>query len=62
MFYLFQPLLSADFVNALFTSGVSHNSNNPPRNGYFLVDIYVWDLYVYGWDFDVYGSHFYVYE
>jgi hypothetical protein len=25
------------------------------RNGYFLVDIYVWNLYVYGWDFDVYG-------
>jgi hypothetical protein len=31
MFYLFQPLPGADFVNGLFTSGGSHNSNNPPN-------------------------------
>jgi hypothetical protein len=25
------------------------------RNENFLVDIYVWDLYVYEWDFYLYG-------
>jgi hypothetical protein len=31
MFYLFQSLSGSDFVNTLFASGGSHNSNNPPN-------------------------------
>jgi hypothetical protein len=48
MFYLFQPLPGSDFVNTIFTSGGSHNSNNTllMHNVNSLVDIYIWDLYV----------------
>jgi hypothetical protein len=31
MFFLFQHLPGSNFVNTLFASGGSHNSNNPPN-------------------------------
>jgi hypothetical protein len=46
IFYLFQPLLGFDFVNIIFASRGSHNSNNPlMHHENSLVDIYVWELY-----------------